>query len=217
MLFAAAVCWVATVCRVAVSLKGPPRLWRWAFSSSLFFLAAAITVKARAGVIDGLTTANLAILVTHLCGIAAGTSGRIHMSTLRHEELPRSLIRRELTLCAVVLVATVVSWLAAPVHAHEVPDLVTLAQGPALLTFGSVFYLYLALTAMEVARVNMLQLKSAGRDDLIRHLGHALAAGPPLSALACYCYGPAALPIARYTGRTSRCWLRQRPLSCRCA
>lgn len=177
MLFAAVVCWAAAAYRVAVSIKGPPRLWRWAFSASLVSLALAATAKASAAGIDRHTgVSNLAILLDHVCAIVGGTSVRIYMVTLRHDQVPRRAVGRELALGGTVILAALVSWLEAPIHAREVPDLAILPPGPALLSFGCVFYLYLALTAAEVSRVSLLQMRPTPREDPTRRLGLGLTA-----------------------------------------
>lgn len=158
-LLASLVLWGVAALRIAHTLREPKkRVWSWSLALALISLALTITALMYHQLFDALSP-NFYGLVSHVTSaLGLGFVG-IWLTTLFYPSPSKLLSRALLTAATLVASAQVVLWLAADLHARELPDLSSARTStPGLLVaYYMIYYAWccavLAATAGACARL----------------------------------------------------------------
>lgn len=141
LIFAAALCWVAAITRVVMSVREPVMLWRWAFTVTTVSSAVAMSALAWQTKLDQLTTPNLAVLILEEAFVVSVGSTLIYLLTLLYETAPSSGVRSIVATILVIEIAIFGCWLAAPVHSVELDNIYVYGISvPSIQAFAVLFF-----------------------------------------------------------------------------
>ncbi len=141
VIFTAVLCWVAAITRVVMSVRGPMLLWRWAFTITIVSSAVAMSALAWQTKLDQMTTPNLAVLILEEAFVVSVGSTLIYLLTLLYETAPSSGMRSIIAVIAIIEIAILGCWLAAPVHSVELDNIYVYGISvPSVQAFAVLFF-----------------------------------------------------------------------------
>lgn len=147
----AAVCWVAAGYRLILTVRAPS-IWSWSFTLAVTFLAAGVSCFPLSPWINSASgEPNLAQLIMHVTVTVAAGCVLVFLHTLRRDDVQPRVVSAIAALTAVAIGLITVSWLKAPFHSQDLPDIavapITRASGIYFCTWYVWLVVVLFLTA----------------------------------------------------------------------
>ena len=172
---ALALLWASAGYRIWVTTRSPHALWRTSFTVATVTVALAATLQLyRASIDDTLHTPNLGGLLVHLVFAIGLAWVHVYLETLRHEHPDPTRVRGHLIVGAVAGAVMVLTWVLSPLHVAEYPTLTATPGHPALAVYHLVFYGYMTLSLVCIARFCTREARPRGHAALTRRVSLAL-------------------------------------------
>lgn len=186
---AMALCWIAALYRLAVTIGAPATLWRWSFTVAMTSLAMGLTVFVlRLSIDDYLGVNNISHAAMHLLVTLSAGGVSIYLLTLRSERVNRRHLLTAVVVCAAAIVATAVSWYLAPFRDFRNADITLAPRSAAGTVYFMTWYLYLGFVLALTAAWCRYELASTDHAQMgvragLRSIGVASAVGSVSFAL----------------------------------
>lgn len=200
--------WASAGYRIWVTVRSPHALWRTSFTVSTVTVAVAATLQQYRATIDAaLHIPNVAGLLVHLVFAVGLAWVHIYLETLRHEHPDPRRVHGHLVVGALAAGVMTLTWAVSPIHVSEYEDLAAAPGHPALVVYHLVFYGYMIISLISIARFCAHEARPRRHAALTRRfslalIGVACVSSVPVMVL--YALG-AVLPAAtthpaRYSG-----------------
>lgn len=157
--------WSAAAYRANLA-RTKPAAWRTALALGVCALAIATTSHFnRARLDEWLGLPNATNLGSRLALCVAVASAQLYLLETRRPDATVARRRAIYAGAAVTGLASVIAWIAAPIHRVELPDLADAPRLPASLVYAVTIYLYLAWFQIDIARYAHRSFRGARDSD----------------------------------------------------
>lgn len=167
--------WAAAGYRIWVTARSPHALWRTSFTVSTVTVAVAATLQQFRATIDAaLHIPNIAGLLVHLVFALGLACVHIYLETLRHEHPDPGRVHGHLVVGALAAGVMTVTWVVSPIHVSEYENLAAAPAHPALVVYHLVFYGYMIVSLISIARFCAHEARPRRHAALTRRFSLAL-------------------------------------------